>query len=286
MLTKIPIERLRRFLPWSLQCFAKALLRGTKYGSITFREAYQISLAERLKWGSIKSFGKAKVETVDGHSFGILRWHILHRRYYDFEAENSRPMILDCGSNIGLSILRFKELYPDARVIGFEPDPTIFPILQRNIERNRCTDVTLVQAAVTASNGTVSLLSDGKRLSFVTNFDEPLSSGLHHFDVRSIKLADYVNGRVDFMKMNIEGGERDAIIGLGPKVKQIREMFFEYHHRSTKQQSLHEILDFLCTNGFEYVINSYAPHTNPRAHPPFGSDDTSHTLAVYARRIG
>jgi FkbM family methyltransferase len=285
MLSKNQTERWRTLLPQTWWCAAKGLLRGAQYGLQTFLEVWGISLAGRLKAGSVRSFGKFTVETVDGTSFGVLRWHINQRRYYDFETDNPAPAILDCGSNIGLSILRFKELYPQARVTGFEPDPTIFPILKRNIERNRCTGVKLIQAALTGSNDSVSLLSDGERLSFVGHPDEPLLPGWHRFEVPSVNLADFVDTGVDFMKMNIEGAERDVIIGLGPKIRQIRQMVFEYHHRSGAHQSLHEILEFLRKNGFEYVINSYAQFTNPRAHPPFGSGDNTHTLAVYARQL-
>src|SRR5436309_1804523 len=45
---------------------------------------------------------------------------------YLFHTDRSRPLILDCGSNIGMSILFFKKLYPEARIIGFEADPLTF----------------------------------------------------------------------------------------------------------------------------------------------------------------
>src|SRR5690606_29753371 len=32
------------------------------------------------------------------------------------------PLIIDCGANIGLSVIYFKRHFPDARVIAFEPD--------------------------------------------------------------------------------------------------------------------------------------------------------------------
>ena len=55
---------------------------------------------------------------------------------YSFRAQTDSPLIFDCGSNIGLSILFFKKLYPKARVIGFEPDPLTFQTLRENSERN------------------------------------------------------------------------------------------------------------------------------------------------------
>lgn len=170
-------------------------------------------------------------------------------------------------------------------VIGFEPDPTIFPILERNIERNRCRNVRLIQAALAGSAGTVNLISDSSRLSFVGNPSHLPQPHWRKFAVRSVTLLDYADREVDFLKMNIEGAERDVLVGLGPKVRQIRQMVFEYHHDSTSPQNLHEILEFLHRNRFEYVIHSYARYTNPGAHPPFQSANNSHTLAVFAHRL-
>src|SRR5437762_3374640 len=45
------------------------------------------------------------------------------RRIYHFDAQTSDPLIIDGGSNIGVSILYFKKTYPRARIVGFEPDP-------------------------------------------------------------------------------------------------------------------------------------------------------------------
>ena len=44
-------------------------------------------------------------------------------KIYAFKWENKSPNILDLGSNIGLCILFFKSLYPDANITGFEADP-------------------------------------------------------------------------------------------------------------------------------------------------------------------
>src|SRR6478672_5618518 len=32
------------------------------------------------------------------------------------------PYIIDCGANIGLSVIYLKQMFPDARIIAFEPD--------------------------------------------------------------------------------------------------------------------------------------------------------------------
>ena len=44
-----------------------------------------------------------------------------------------KPFIIDCGANIGLSVIYLKNLYPDAEIVAFEPDEQNFQLLQKNI---------------------------------------------------------------------------------------------------------------------------------------------------------
>src|SRR5262245_45483539 len=38
---------------------------------------------------------------------------------YEFSSANVCPRIVDCGANIGMSVLFFKALYPDAEILAF-----------------------------------------------------------------------------------------------------------------------------------------------------------------------
>src|SRR5258706_16126254 len=62
--------------------------------------------------------------------------------------------ILDLGGNIGMSVLYFSGLCPKSQLIGVEPDPDNFAMMQRNCEaltaRKRAM---LVQAFVAANDG-------------------------------------------------------------------------------------------------------------------------------------
>jgi hypothetical protein len=63
-----------------------------------------------------------------------LRWlfgEIFMDASYFFHTDNDRPLIFDCGSNIGMSVLFFKKLYQNARIIAFEPDPATFATERR-----------------------------------------------------------------------------------------------------------------------------------------------------------
>ena len=42
-------------------------------------------------------------------------------------------MIVDIGSNIGSSIIYFHQQFPDAKILGFEPHPDTFRVLEKNV---------------------------------------------------------------------------------------------------------------------------------------------------------
>ena len=73
---------------------------------------------------------------------------VLLEQIYRFVARRANPFIIDCGANIGLSVIYFKHLYPAARIIAFEPDPQNFAALQHNVQAFALADVTLYQKAV------------------------------------------------------------------------------------------------------------------------------------------
>src|SRR3954453_19511957 len=71
---------------------------------------------------------------------------IFVERNYDVEPLSSPKVIVDLGSNIGLSVVFFASKYPGARVLGVEPDPGAFELLRRNA--GRLGGVTVRHAAV------------------------------------------------------------------------------------------------------------------------------------------
>jgi FkbM family methyltransferase len=74
---------------------------------------------------------------------------------YKFRAKRERPVILDCGSNIGLSLIYFKRLYPAAIVTGFEPDPRICDLARKNLAAHGILDVAVENKAVWWEDSTI-----------------------------------------------------------------------------------------------------------------------------------
>lgn len=222
----------------------------------------------------------------DGPNFYLLYKDVFVNRIYHFEAVRSDPMILDCGSNIGMTILYFKHVYPQARIVGFEPDPRVFPLLQENMDRNHLKDVKLMPAAVAGKEGSLRFFSDGK---YGSCLSEHLTGvppeGWSEHQVPSIRLRDYLKDPVDFLKMNIEGAEWEVLADSEDRLGQVREMVIEYHHQPGLPRTLHKILELLHRQGFEYLINDFDSETNIGSCPPFHlGPESRYYLLVYARR--
>lgn len=270
------------------------LVSGVRYIVRTCRDlkrAAHLAFVRRkiasLRSGSVLRFGGYTIRFNDGPNLYILYKDIFVNRIYHFEARRPDPLILDCGSNIGMSILYFKQVYPRARIIAFEPDPQIVPFLQTNISGNDLKDVQWVQAALSNDSEKKIFFSDGICGSGLA---EPLTLEASHtwksYEVSCARLRDYLIEPVDFLKMNIEGAEYEVLLDSEDRLRQIREMIIEYHHLPGLRRSLHEILVILHRQGFEYLINDFDSETNGGVQPPFHlAPESRYFLLIYGKRI-
>jgi FkbM family methyltransferase len=133
-------------------------------------------------------------------------------------------VVLDIGANIGSYTLRCaQKVGPAGRVISFEAVPENACLLQNNIELNGLSNVTIVPRAAGAGAGRVALFSTGHASS------TRLAEGGNFNRVGEIEMvtADSVVEElglpcVDWIKMDIEGGEPDALRGLEQTVARWR----------------------------------------------------------------
>ncbi len=175
-------------------------------------------------------FGR-RVECFDYPTLVCLVEEIFLRRDYQFSSGKERPLIIDCGSNIGLSLLYFKREFPHCQIQAFEPDPETFSLLRRNVEQNELHDVQLHCLALGAAPGARQLFCDPVRPGS-TSMSLRAESGLdERRTVPCGQLSDYIHADIDFLKLDVEGAELEVIEDLvrTGKIKRVMQMVIEYH---------------------------------------------------------
>lgn len=220
-----------------------------------------------------------KIAYRDALSFYIESWCIWWEQLYRFQLETPAAYILDCGSSIGVSVLFFRRQYPGARIVAFEPQPDQFRLLGENLRRNRIEGVEAHQVALGGADGTGAFTCSrghGGRLGG--------RQAASQVPVR--RLSRWIDREVDILKMNIEGAEADVLREIEPRIRSIKNLVFEYHHRPDVPPTLHEILALLHRNRFVYGINDFGRFINPSLRPDRFDPEAKYYLLVFARRIG
>jgi FkbM family methyltransferase len=159
--------------------------------------------------------------------------------------------ILDCGANIGMSVRYLKEHFPQATVIAFEPDEQNYKLLHRNA--GALPGVTLRKEAVWTQDTELSFASDGTMGSKISG-----EGGGNIQKVKAVRLRDFLDRPVDFLKIDIEGAEYEVMKDIADKLANVRYLFLEYHGRFHQNAELVEMLSIVEKAGLSFYIKEAA----------------------------
>lgn len=221
-------------------------------------ELERIRLTKRFKTGIANVFDKP-FKFHDGESFVDTFMELFRDEIYKFEPSPDSRVILDCGANMGLSVLYFAQNYPNHQIIAFEPERLIFDILQENVETFQLKNVTLHNKAVWTKTETLKFYSDGGmggRVNEAYSNRQPVL-------IDAVPLSDYITEDVDFLKLDVEGAEDEVLRHCASQLHKVQHIFFEYHNKLQNKQSLHELLDLVHQQGFKYYIKESGTRQRP-----------------------
>jgi FkbM family methyltransferase len=205
------------------------------------------------------------IEFVDGASlYYMLKVNVIEK-YNDFYTTSSSPRILDCGANIGISVLRYKQLYPAARITAFEADPDLCKVLRRNLDRNNLQDVDVVEAAVWRRDEPVEFVKvDDSQSGFIGDGEHHNRSRIKR--VRGVSLLQYLDAQIDLLKLDIEGSEFEVLPSIRDKLHNVEQIILEVHHSVDRTDRLRDIFDVLSEARFNTLVNA---KWAPPSHKPY-----------------
>ncbi len=118
--------------------------------------------------------------------------------------------IIDCGANIGLSVVYFKNRYPDSTIIALEPEDSNFELLKKNTEAY--TNIFTLQEGLWNHECSLEIMEgpDKKPWSFylVPTTTEKDKNIVRATGINELMFKYNLKG-IDLLKIDIEGAEKE-----------------------------------------------------------------------------
>tara|TARA_R110002096_G_C14653248_1_gene726627 strand:- start:5948 stop:6763 length:816 start_codon:yes stop_codon:yes gene_type:complete len=149
------------------------------------------------------------------------------------------PIILDLGSNIGLTIAHMKHIYPNAQIIGYEMNRENFLLAKRNTKFYD--KVIIYNKAVWTEDTTVIYKNSlGYDAYAIINNEDTQDIKQEIERVQSISIASIIKNHkleiIDYLKMDIEGAEEAILLAEDLSwMNKVRAMNIEMHLDDIKE---------------------------------------------------
>ena len=205
--------------------------RSLRFCANMVRQTPNSSLA-RLRWSGRDIFYRS------GTADPFVLYQVLlksgKKAEYYVPAALKPKVILDIGSNIGASIIYFHEQFPNAKIVGFEPHPETFRILEKNVAQ--LSGVTVFNYGLGASQHRIAVPADQVNFGAFNTRGQfkdrghpaaPVECEVRRLDeiLRELGIA-----QVDLIKIDCEGAEADVFSTLPDEIlNQSQWIVGEFH---------------------------------------------------------
>jgi len=148
----------------------------------------------------------------------------------------STSTVLDLGANYGHYTIEMARLCPAGKVHAFEPVPFTFRVLERVVDHFKMDHISLHHLAVSDAAGQVEmvlpLLPFGAPNTGVAYIGNKEDGDSEKVNIQTVTLDEMpIKGKVDFIKMDIEGHEPKAMKGMEQLIAENRPVILiEFSH--------------------------------------------------------
>lgn len=193
--------------------------------------------------------------------------------WFQFYRPSKGDLIIDVGAGRGEDVPAFSEaIGKSGKLLAIEAHPSSFLELERFCKLNRFDNVTLLQMAVMDRPGFVTLTDvDGWECNAVNQADEPNAIRVQADTLDNICKQEAV-GEISFLKMNIEGAERAALLGMEQTLRRCKAICVACHDfradRGDGEQFRTRafVEHYLSKCGFKVVSRQHDPRDYVRDH--------------------
>ena len=245
---------------FNLYQIGKNLLSGrglTKYSFIRKVKHYSLS---NLQTDYAEVFGNKLFLSKKGLALSISHYGT----YEELEAKIMEEkiemgnIVVDVGANIGLHTLNMARIVGNTgQVFAFEPDPSNFEILKKNVKINNYKNIILEQKAVGDKHGRTTLYQSdhpGKHRIFPQTEQAKSQVQVELTNLDNYFDSDMID-KINFIKIDVEGLEFSVLKGMKNILKNSKKIkiLFEFMPENTIEVGFTpiELLNYLTSNDFK-----------------------------------
>ena len=228
------LSNLSRRRDGSRQFVPESWPRGTRQRVRDKRELDYLDFEIRRKTTDWSVFTQIFLQE-DYRLAGLRQATGIQRRYQDMLGAGDTPLVVDCGANNGLSCAWFSRTYPEAFVVGVEPEIANYGMAVRNTRA--LGNAILLNAAVAAHDGVLAVSDPGHGTSgFITTEVPP---GISRGTIPAYSIASLIGlaakERPDshlvpfIVKIDIEGYEAELFGGNTEWIDEVPVIIIELH---------------------------------------------------------
>lgn len=191
---------------------------------------------------------------------GIMNHYVtLNEQYFDFINKEKIKTAIDAGMENGHTALRFLLHFPGVNVHCFEPFPASLQLSQYYVYLNKHKNINITFKGLSDKSTTLNLSIDPKAFS-ANKISESCTKG-YSTTIETTTLDEYVKStqitKVDFIKLDIEGHEIQAINGALATIKRDRpQIAISVYHRISDYYEIPKLMRSICEK-YNFYIGMY-----------------------------
>lgn len=158
------------------------------------------------------------------------------------------PVIIDVGSNIGLSVLYFKKWFPSSIIFAIEPFYENYRLLRINLHLSKIKDVNSISKALWYKNTSCIFVRDFRGgLDWAVRVEEDNKGEIRTITLQEIMFLlkkSFNQTIIDILKIDIEGSEKELFINesIQPYLKNVRLLVMEIHEEFIDKNIVNQIM--------------------------------------------
>ena len=163
---------------------------------------------------------------------------------YAIRHQGKAKTIIDCGANIGLSVIWFAARHPNARIVALEPDSENYALLLENTRHLE--NLVTLRAGVWGRTCALTLANPGAASDSYQYNESPSSSAekIKAFDIETLR-SNHQMETIDLLKMDIEGAEEFVFVDGCNKWLAVTSQLVIEIHNTRARRAIEKQLNYL-----------------------------------------